>query len=37
MHRDGLDAHFAAGALNPQRDLAAVCDKNFLEHSDVTR
>ncbi len=32
MHRDGLDAELAAGAQDPQRDLAAVGDDDLLEH-----
>ena len=32
MHGDGGDAHFAAGALDAQRDLAAVGDEDLLEH-----
>src|SRR5256885_1307532 len=31
MHDDGLDAHFAARALNAQRDLAAVGDQDLVE------
>ena len=30
---DGLDAHLAAGALDPQRDLAAIGDQDLLEHA----
>ena len=33
VHGDGLDAQFAAGAQDTQGDLAAVSDKNFLDHS----
>ena len=33
MDRDGCDAHFLAGPVDPERDLAAVRDENFLEHS----
>ena len=29
---DGLDAHFTAGALDAQRDFAAVGDKEFFKH-----
>ena len=32
MDGDRLDAHFAAGALDAQRDLAAVGDEDLLEH-----
>jgi hypothetical protein len=32
MHGDRLDAHFAAGALDAQRDLAAIGDQDLLEH-----
>ena len=32
MHGDRGDAHLAAGALDPQRDLAAVGDQDFVEH-----
>ncbi len=32
MHRDGLDAHLAAGAVNAQRDLPAIGDKYFFKH-----
>ena len=32
MHRDGLDPHLAAGALDAQRDLAAIGDQDFFEH-----
>ncbi len=35
VHRDGLDAQFAAGANDPQRDLPAVGDQDFLEHCVV--
>ena len=37
MHGDGLDAHFAAGALNTQRDLAPVGDKNLFKHDGLLR
>ena len=33
MHRDGADAHLAAGAMDPERDLAAVGDQHFFEHA----
>ena len=32
MHGDRRDAHFAAGALDPQRDFAAIGDQDFVEH-----
>jgi len=32
VHRDGLDAQFATGAQNTQRDFAAVGDEDFVEH-----
>ena len=32
MHGDGRDAHFLAGAVDAQRDLAAVRDQDLLEH-----
>ena len=32
MHRDGADAHLAAGAMDAQRDLAAVGDQDLVEH-----
>ena len=32
MHRDGADAHLAAGAVDAQRDLAAIGDEHLLEH-----
>ncbi len=32
MHRDGADAHLAAGAVDAQGDLAAVGDENLFEH-----
>ena len=31
MHRDRLDAHLVAGAVDAQRDLAAVGDQQFLD------
>jgi hypothetical protein len=33
MHRHSLDPHVAAGAMDAQRDLAAIGDEDFLEHS----
>ena len=33
MHRHGLDAQLAAGALNAQRDLAAIGYEDLIEHS----
>ena len=33
VHGDGLDAEFAAGAQDAQRDLAAVGDDDLLEHA----
>ena len=30
MDRDGADAHFVAGAVDPERDLAAVGDQQLL-------
>ena len=36
MHGDRLDPHLAAGAVDPQRDLAAIGDQNLLKH-DITR
>ena len=32
MHDDGFYAHFAAGALDAQRDLAAIGDQDFFKH-----
>ena len=32
MHRDGLDPHLVAGAVDAQRDLAAIGDQHLLEH-----
>ena len=32
MHRHGLDAHLAAGAMDAERDLAAVGDQDLVEH-----
>jgi len=37
MDGDGPDAHLAAGADHPQRDLAAVGDEDLVEHPPVTR
>ena len=37
VYRDGLDAELAAGADDPQGDLAAIRDQNFLEHHYVVR
>ena len=37
MHRDGGDAHLLAGAMDAQRDLAAIGDEDFLEHRRATR
>ena len=31
MDRDGLDAHFVAGAVDAQRDLAAIGDQQLLD------
>jgi len=31
VNDDGLDAHLATGALDAQRDLAAVCDQDLVE------
>ena len=35
MHGHGLDAHLAAGAVDAQRDLAAVGDQDLVEHAMV--
>ena len=32
MDGDGADAHLAAGAVDAERDLAAVGDQDFFEH-----
>src|SRR5450830_180735 len=32
VHDDGLDAHFAAGALDTQRDFTAVGNEDFFKH-----
>ena len=32
IHGDGADAHFAQGANDAQRDLAAIGYQNFLKH-----
>ena len=37
MHRDRADPHFPAGALDAQRDLAAVGDQDLLEQSRHSR
>lgn len=40
MDDHGGQSHFLAGAVNPQRDLAAVCDENLLDNglvSHITR
>ncbi len=37
MHGDGLDAHFAAGALDAQRDLAAIGNENLFKHDGRLR
>ena len=34
---DGLDAQFAAGADDPQGDLAAVRDQDLLEHQAASK
>ena len=34
MHRDRGDAELLAGAQHAQRDLAAVCDQDFVEHDE---
>ena len=33
VHGDGLDAQFAAGAQDAQRDFAAIGDDDFLQHT----
>jgi hypothetical protein len=33
MNGDRADAHFMAGAVNPQRDFAAVGDEDFFDHA----
>jgi hypothetical protein len=33
MDDHGLDAHFAAGALDTERDLATIGDEDFFKHS----
>src|SRR3546814_924198 len=35
MDGNRLDAHFAAGAMNAQRDFAPICDEYFFEHGPV--
>ena len=37
MHRDGLDPHFVAGAVDAQRDLAAIGDQHLFEHGRACR
>ncbi len=37
MHGDCLDAHFAAGALNTQRDFAAIGNKYLFKHDGGLR
>ena len=37
VHHHGLDAHVAAGALHPQRDLAPVGDEDLAEHQTSPR
>ena len=37
MNCDSLDAHFAARALNAQRDLAAIGYYDFVQHDVVAR
>ena len=32
VHNNGGEAHFLAGPVNTERDLAAVCDEDFLDH-----
>ena len=32
MDRDGADAHLAAGAVDAERDFAAICDQDLFEH-----
>ena len=34
MDDHGLDAHFAAGALDAQRDFAAIGNEDFFEHGE---
>jgi hypothetical protein len=36
MDRHGGDSHFFAGAVNPQGNLAAVGDQNFIKHLCVS-
>ena len=36
VHRDRVDAEFAAGPLDAERDLAAIGDEDLLEHRDAT-
>ena len=35
MHRDGGDAHLLAGAVDAQRDFAAIGDQDFFEHRQL--
>jgi hypothetical protein len=35
VHDHGLDAHFAAGALDAQRDFAAIGNEDFFKHSGL--
>ena len=35
MHDDCLDAHFAAGALDAERDFTTIGDEDFFKHRDV--
>ena len=37
VNGDRLDAEFAAGAQHPERNLAPVCDENFVEHDLLDR
>jgi hypothetical protein len=32
MHDDRLDAHFAAGALDAQRNFTTIGDEDFFKH-----
>ena len=34
VYRNGFDAKLAARADDPERDLAPVCDQNFLKHGN---
>jgi hypothetical protein len=31
VNRDGADPHFVAGAMNPERDFAAIGDEKLLD------